>query len=88
MDLLKFYNKVASRTGWVFVISNFIELKFIFENLRDASEKFGLMYQFEPWINHSHLAVSVSSMSVVAYDYHKRKGQNYSYLLRKIFGSL
>lgn len=88
MELIMFYRKIASRAGWGYVITNFLYLSFILDNIREASYKFGVDYLYDAWIKHAYLAVSVSSVITTAVDFDYKKGKNYQIILKKIFGGI
>lgn len=87
MELWKFYRKIAKRTGWWFVVTNFLRLSKAIKTIREASEKFSVMYLYEVWMTHNHLAVSISFILSLTADYEHRKGRNYQNELKKLFGA-
>jgi len=88
MELITFYRKVASRAGWKYVITNFLYMSFILNNIREASYMFNVGHLYEAWIKHDNLSVPVSTLITTAVDFNYKKGQNYQIILRKIFGGV
>ena len=87
MELLRYYQKVASKTSWLYVILHPMKLHDELEVIKFLSEKFGTYYQYELWIQHSHLQ-SYSAIVVMKGDYDSGKGRNYQIATKKIFGAI
>jgi len=86
MELLMFYRKIASRTGWGFVITHFLEIKDMLKTLKFIAEKFGMSYQYEKWIEHPYQTCSYGYMLFTVTDFNNGVGRNYQNVLKKVFG--
>jgi hypothetical protein len=87
VELLRYYQKVASRVGWIYVILHPIKLKKELDVIRFLADKFGVWYLYESWVKHGHLQ-TYSGIVVMYEDYISGRGKNYQLVLRKIFGAL
>jgi hypothetical protein len=87
MELLMMYRKVAKRSSWLYVITHFIKIGAELEAIQFLSEKFGVMYLYERWIEHPYLAVPYPRIISMVAEYHAGRGKNYQIELKRIFGA-